>query len=190
MSLDHDTPPPTATIFESITSSTDPLFLRVIDKLSNLGMGVSMFLLYPGILIIIAADVIGRNFFHAPVSWAIEGSGVLLVGCIFLTAGRVELEKKHILLDVFYTDYSEIKKAICDMFTRFLAFLWTTVTSVRCYMEVQLSFRLGETGGDFKWQYWPARLAMAIGFTILTLCLMCTIYDAFKRYRKATGGQK
>ena len=187
MSLNHDTPLGD----EAVNTDTEPLFMRAIDKLSGVGLGVSMYLLYPGILVIIAADVIGRNFFHAPVSWAIEGSGVLLVGCIFLSAGRVELEKKHILLDVFYTDYSEKTKAISDICTRFLAFLWTLITSIRCFMEVRTSFTLGETGGDFKWQYWPARLAMAIGFLLLTLCLFCTIYDAFRRYKKAAkGGQK
>ena len=75
---------------------------RLVSKLSDLTLAVSMYLFYPAILVVVCIDVIGRNFFATPLSWAIEGSGLFLIGGIFLAAPRVELDRTHILLDILY----------------------------------------------------------------------------------------
>ena len=86
--------------------------MRRVDRFADCILGFSMYLLYPAILIVIMIDVIGRNLFAAPLSWAIEGSGLFLIGAIFLAVPRVELDRGHILLDILYARYPEKAKRI------------------------------------------------------------------------------
>lgn len=163
-------------------------FARGINKTADVSLAVSMYILYPAILVVILIDIIGRNFFGTPLSWAIEGSGLFLIGAIFLAVPRVELDKTHILLDILYANYSEHTKRICDMLTRVIASLWMLGATIRSAMEIPTAFMLNESGADFRYPFWPVRVVMTIAFLILTLALIYNVGDSFKHLRN--GGRK
>jgi TRAP-type C4-dicarboxylate transport system permease small subunit len=160
---------------------------RVMSKVADLCLSVSMFVFYPAILLVIVIDVTGRNFFDAPLSWAIEGSGLFLIACIFLAVPRVELDREHILLDILYDRYSPRMKLVCDMLTRAFAALWMLGATIRSAMEIPTSIVLRESGTDFRYPFWPMRVIMTVGFIVLTLCLICNALDAYGKLRK--GGR-
>ncbi len=162
-------------------------WMRAVDKASDAALVVSMWILYPAICIVILIDVIGRNFFATPLSWAIEGSGLFLIGAIFLAAPRVELDREHILLDILYANYSTKTKAICDMLTRAVACMWMLAASVRSSVEIHTAFILQESGTDFRYPFWPMRLIMTIGFILLTLALVCNVVKSYRQFR--TGAE-
>ena len=167
--------------------STDPKdfsLWRIVDKASDIALAVSMYVLYPAILIVVFIDVVGRNFFDTPLSWAIEGSGLFLIGGIFLAAPRVELDRGHILLDILYANYSKKSKLICDILTRFVAFLWMVGATWRSSIEIHTSFILDESGTDFRYPFWPMRLIMTIGFLLIALALVCNIISCIKQLRE------
>lgn len=159
-------------------------FIKCISAMSMFCSNVSTYLVYPAILLVIIIDVIGRNFFLAPLSWATEGSSLFLIAAIFLAVGRVELERGHILLDILYTHYSPKTKLKCDIFTRSLAALWMCGATIRSALEVPTSIALRESGQDFRYPYWPLRILMTIGFLTLTLCLIANIVIAIKDLRE------
>jgi len=163
-------------------------WMRGVDKASDIALNFSMYLLYPAILIVIMIDVIGRNFFATPLSWAIEGSGLFLIGAIFLAVPRVELDRTHILLDILYATYSDRTKLICDMLTRAVACLWMLAATIRSSFEIPTAFMLNESGSDFRYPFWPMRVIMTIGFLLLTLTLLYNVIDSIKQLRK--GGKK
>jgi TRAP-type C4-dicarboxylate transport system permease small subunit len=47
------------------------------------------------------ANIVGRYFFHSPISWAEETMLFLMVGCVFLGSGPVAWSGRHIRMDVF-----------------------------------------------------------------------------------------
>lgn len=163
-------------------------WMRGVENIADAILSVSMYLLYPAILLVICIDVVGRNFFHTPLSWAIEGSGLFLIGAIFLAVPRVELDKSHILLDILYATYPRKMKLICDMLTRTFAFLWMLAATIRSAYEIPTSFLLNESGSDFRYPFWPMRVVMTIGFLVLALALLYNVVDCFSQLRK--GGQK
>lgn len=162
-------------------------WMRGVEKAADVSLGFSMYLLYPAILIVICTDVIGRNFFETPLSWAIEGSGLFLIGAIFLAVPKVELDKNHILLDILYDIYPKRAKLVCDLLTRLLAGLWMLAATVRSSFEIPTAYMLNESGADFRYPFWPMRVIMTIGFLVLTLSLLYNVVDAYKQLRK--GGQ-
>ncbi|MCL1939492.1 MAG: TRAP transporter small permease [Desulfovibrionaceae bacterium] len=163
-------------------------WMRGVDKVADGCLSVSMYVLYPAILLVICIDVIGRNFFHTPLSWAIEGSGLFLIGAIFLAVPRVELDRGHILLDILYASYPDTMKWLCDTLTRAFAFLWMVGATIRSAMEIPTAYLLNESGADFRYPFWPMRVIMTIGFLVLALALLSNVVDSYRHYRQ--GGRK
>lgn len=163
-------------------------WMRGVEKNADVCLGISMYVLYPAILLVICLDVVGRNFLETPLSWAIEGSGLFLIGAIFLAVPRVELDNCHILLDILYARYTHKTARICDMATRSLACMWMTAATVRSAIEIPTSFALKESGADFRYPFWPMRVIMTIGFLTLTLALLYNVVVAYRRLRN--GGPK
>lgn len=155
--------------------------MRLVDKVADKCLGFSMYVLYPAILTVIFVDVIGRNFFETPLSWAIEGSGLFLIGAIFLAVPRVELDRNHVLLDILYDRYSPKMKLICDMLTRALASLWMLAATIRSSFEIPTAFMLNESGADFRYPFWPMRVIMTFAFLILTLSLVYNVVDTYRK---------
>ena len=162
-------------------------WMRCVDKGADLCLAFSMYILYPAILVVILIDVFGRNFFGTPLSWAIEGSGLFLIGAIFLAVPRVELDRTHILLDILYANYKERTRLICDLLTRAIASLWMAAATVRSAMEIPTAFLLNESGSDFRYPFWPMRVIMTFGFLMLTLALIYNVVDSYRNMRKAGG---
>ena len=159
-----------------------------LDKATDAALACSMYLLYPAILIVILIDVVGRNFFATPLSWAIEGSGLFLIGAIFLAAPKVELNRGHILLDILYANYPKKTKLLCDLLTRTVACLWMGAATLRSSVEIHTAFILQESGTDFRYPFWPMRLIMTIGFLLLTLALLYNIVSSYRQLR--AGGKQ
>lgn len=175
---------------EEADDSLNSGWMRMVDKVADICLAGSMYILYPAILIVICTDVVGRNFFNTPLSWAIEGSGLFLIGAIFLAVSRVELDKDHILLDIVYAVYPRKVRYFCDMLTRSFAFLWMLAATVRSSFEIPTAFMLNESGADFRYPFWPMRVIMTIGFLVLTLALLSNVVKAYRLFRQCQGGQK
>ena len=154
---------------------------RFTDKCSDYTLAFSMYVLYPLILIVVLIDVIGRNFFATPLSWAIEGSGLFLIGGIFLAAPRVELDREHILLDIVYAKYSKTTRLLCDILTRLVAILWMFGATWRSSIEIYTSFIMDESGTDFRYPFWPMRMIMTLGFLLVTLALICNVISCIRQ---------
>ena len=169
---------------QPVSGNKDFWLWTLTDKASDYALLFSMYILYPAILIVVCVDGVGRNFFAAPLSWAIEGSGLFLIGGIFLAAPRVELDRGHILLDILYANYTEKNKLICDILTRFVAMLWMAGATWRSSIEIYTSILLDESGTDFRYPFWPMRMLMTLGFLLITLALLCNIISCVRQLRE------
>ena len=162
---------------------------KILDKVADVNLAATYWIIYPLILVVITIDVIGRNFFHYPLSWAIEGSGLFLIGGIFLAMGKVELEKSHIMLDIIYDHYPRKMKLFVDFSTRIIVTLWMAATAIRSAMEIPTAYNLMESGADFRYPFWPMRVVMTFGFFTVTLCLLYNALDAYRKLRSKEGGR-
>ena len=160
---------------------------KIVHRVADINLAISCWVLYPFILIVVAVDVTGRNFFNSPLSWAIEGSGLFLIGAIFLAVGRVELDNDHIMLDVVYSMYSRKMKLIADFTTRIIVTLWMAAATVRSALEIVTAYKLMESGADFRYPFWPMRVVMTFGFLTLTFCLLYNVLDAIRKLRREGG---
>ena len=153
---------------QPVSGNKDFWLWTLTDKASDYALLFSMYILYPAILIVVCVD----------------GSGLFLIGGIFLAAPRVELDRGHILLDILYANYTEKNKLICDILTRFVAMLWMAGATWRSSIEIYTSILLDESGTDFRYPFWPMRMLMTLGFLLITLALLCNIISCVRQLRE------
>ena len=118
-------------------------------------------------------EVIARFVFNSPTNWVHE-SMFLMYGMQYMLAGAYAYQcDQHVRVDVFYVKFSTRGKAIADIITSvfFFIFVFTLLfTSWRFAMD---SFNPGGTGEvsftEWAVQYWPVKLMMPIGATLLAL---------------------
>ena len=157
---------------------------KILDKVADVNLAITYWIIYPFILVVITVDVIGRNFFNSPLSWAIEGSGLFLIGGIFLALSKVELENSHIMLDIVYASYPRKMKLFADFSTKIIVALWMAAATIRSAMEIPTAYNLMESGADFRYPFWPMRVVMTFGFFSVTLCLLYNTLKACRQLRK------
>jgi len=160
---------------------------KILDKVTDINLAITYWVLYPFILVVITVDVVGRNFFNAPLAWATEGSGLFLIGGIFLAIGKVELESSHIMLDIIYDRYPRKMRLFVDFSTRVIVTLWMAAATVRSAIEVPTAYNLMESGADFRYPFWPMRVIMTFGFVTLTFCLLYNALNAYRQLREKGG---
>jgi C4-dicarboxylate transporter DctQ subunit len=75
------------------------------------------------------ANIIGRYFFHASISWGEEAMLFFMVGCVFLGSGAVTWSGRHIRMDIVVRLMPEKIRAALDLFSE-LVFLGTAIALV------------------------------------------------------------
>lgn len=97
--------------------------LNIVDSISEwVGKITSFFIM--AVTLTILYEVISRYIFHSPTIWALEvslafyGIYVALIGAYVLRIGQ------HVNVDILYGRFSPKTKAIIDLFTWSLFFLW------------------------------------------------------------------
>lgn len=94
------------------------------------------------------ADVLARAIFTKSVIWAFDLSCYLSAGAAFLAGGYALLMDRHVKVDVLYEKFSPRTRAIVDVCTSFLFFLFCYVL-VHMGLETTLeSLESGATAGN------------------------------------------
>jgi TRAP-type mannitol/chloroaromatic compound transport system permease small subunit len=133
-------------------------------------------------------EVLARFVFNSPTNWVHE-STFLMFGMQYMLCGAYAYkEDQHVRVDVVYAQFSARGKAIADIITSvfFFIFIGTMVwTGIRFAAD---AIQVGEHSfTEWGIQYWPVKLAIPIGATLLLLQGICKlIKDIMLVTRKAT----
>ena len=115
-------------------------------------------------------EVIARYVFNSPTNWAHE-SMFLMFGVQYLIAGGFCLrEQAHVRVDVFYTRFSERKKAAVDLLTSIFFFIFVVTLMLTGWTFFKDSFAVREVSfTEWGIQYYPIKLSIAVGALLLLL---------------------
>ncbi len=100
--------------------------LSIIDRV-NKWVGQIIFPLILVMTLVLVYEVVLRYVFNNPTKWAHELSQMVFGTYFMLGAGYAMLHKSHIGVDVFHARLSPRKKAIVDLITSVLFFLFIGV---------------------------------------------------------------
>lgn len=159
--------------------------VRTIDAISYWSGYISMFL-----VVIFAAfmfiEVICRYGFNRPTLWATESTGLAFGVYILLSSGYVLLVRGHVSMDAIYNLLSLRKRAILDILTAFLFFLFAGVLLWKGIPGAIRAVVLGEHSQTI-WgaPEWPVKIAIPLGASLILLQGLAKLVRDF--YLAVTG---
>ncbi len=139
----------------------------ISEKTGNLVSWIAVFL-----AVIIGFDVVIRYVFQFTFIWMIE-TEIYMFGILFLlSSGYTFKYEKHVRVDVFYSKFSEKRKAWIDLFGGlFLLIPWCYVIIVSSWYYGLSSFIMGESSpqpGGLPALY-VLKFSITLGFILLLI---------------------
>jgi TRAP-type mannitol/chloroaromatic compound transport system permease small subunit len=145
--------------------------LRAIDGISEWsGKTVSWLVLI--LTLIIGYEIVMRYVFNAPTKWSFDISYMLGGSYFLLGEAYTLLKKKHVRIDIFYSRFSERKKALVDILF-YLVFFFPLWIGLLYYMipYVYLSWITDERSMQGYWMpiLYPFKTVMPVGIFLFLL---------------------
>ncbi len=148
----------------------------------GLGKGVDILSLSSGtfagaiifVAVIIATyEIIARYVFKSPTSWSLEIIIFILIWFAFMSLAYTQREGRHIRIDIFTSRLSPRTRAIWDVMSLMLTFLFTVAFIYYSYDFFLDAVKSRETTiGIFVAPMWVPKLALFAGGTIFGLQLI------------------
>jgi TRAP-type mannitol/chloroaromatic compound transport system permease small subunit len=142
---------------------------RAITGLNRwIGKTASWFIL--PLFVLLLADVTLRYFIGRPAVWTSEFAQLMFGVYAILGGGYLLAERGHVNVDILYGSFSKRRKAIADICTSFLFFIFV---GVLLYQGVSLGWvaleKLETSHSVWNPPVWPVKLAIPIAATLLLL---------------------
>lgn len=124
---------------------------RISFELFRFGLYVTM----PALVLLVSLDVTLRYVFNAPLQWARDVNGILLLITIFSALPHAWDRAYHIRMEVFYSRFTEGKERIADTLSSVAGVVFFGMMGVQAARFVPFMIQTGETGEDLDLPLWP-----------------------------------
>jgi TRAP-type mannitol/chloroaromatic compound transport system permease small subunit len=115
-------------------------------------------------------EVIARYIFNSPTNWAHEGMFLMFGMQYMMAAGFTERERGHVMVDIIHRYFPPRMKAIVDVFTSSIFFIFTVAILVTGYIFLMDSVQVWEVSfTEWGIQYWPVKITLPLGAILLIL---------------------
>lgn len=160
-------------------------FVSAIDTFTDrAGVGISLTVL--AIAGITLYEVIARFVFDSPTMWAHETVTLIFGAYVLLAGGYCLLHGRHVRVDILWGRLSPSKKALTDLITSVLPFIY--VISLLCFVipfAWQSSVTRETSTTIFGPPLWPNKIILVIAvFWLLVQLVMKFIHDINEVVRK------
>ena len=144
-------------------------FLRVVDKINTITAKI-VAVAIPAIMCILTLEVILRYVFNNPTIWAMETSQLLMCTFIALGGGYTAIQGGHVNVDVIVGKLSGRTRAILDIVTAPLFFIFISLFLIKMVEIGWDSVANLETSGTyFDPPVYPIKILMALGVFLLLI---------------------
>ena len=154
---------------DSVTLTMLKSFIKNIERLNRI-TGKIIAIAIPGIMCLLTLEVILRYIFNSPTTWAMETSQILMCVFVALGGGYTALQKGHVSVDILVSRMTERKRAILDIITAPLFFIFISLFLIKMTEIAWESMQDFETSGTyFDPPVYPIKILMALGVLLLLL---------------------
>lgn len=144
--------------------------LGVVDSLNEWVGQIAAYSLY-GLFAVMLYDVIARYAFNAPTQFAFELTLFIWSYACLLGGGYVLLHKAHVNVDIFYSRLPSRGRAIIDLCTAPIIFIFVGVLVWQGWAVFWNSFSFLEHSTVSRWNppIYPIKIALPIGAGLVLL---------------------
>lgn len=145
------------------------LFTTTIDSIND-WIGKILSLLALLIFVILLCEVVLRYFFNSPTIWVNESTQLLFGAYAVLSGGYVLRWDGHVNVDFLYGRFSSRGKAIADIATSFLLFVFVgSMLYYGCLMAFASLSRLEHSHTAWNPPLYPFKLMIPLGALLVLL---------------------
>jgi len=123
---------------------------------------VGIFGALPVLVILVTVDVALRYVFNAPLQWARDVSGLLLLSATFCTLPHSWDRAYHIRMEAFYARVSAERRRALDVVAAFAGIVFFGFMAVQGALYLPFMIRTNETGEDLLLPIWPFMVVLAV----------------------------
>jgi len=142
-----------------------------------------MYLLIP-LMVLTAADVIGRSFFNKPIPGTFELSEYILATFILLGAAYTQQVKGHVGIDFLTSRISFHLRIVCNLITTILSLFIIGILIWQGFLE---GVREKAVSDMLRIPQYPFRLLVAIGGFLLWLELLIDLISYIGKLKGERG---
>jgi TRAP-type mannitol/chloroaromatic compound transport system permease small subunit len=144
-------------------------FARAVTHL-NVWIGrVAAWLIVP-IFLLLMADVIMRYVVGSAAIWTAEFAQLIFGSYAVIAGGYLLVERAHVNVDIIYGKFSRVNKAVVDLATSFLFFLFLLVL---IWQGVDMAWdsaaKLERSSSLWNPHVWPVKIAIPVAAALLLL---------------------
>jgi TRAP-type mannitol/chloroaromatic compound transport system permease small subunit len=157
---------------DSDAAQASPVHTPWLDWIDKINGYVGEFVSYWSIIAVFVYyyEVIARYIFNSPTNWAHEGMFLMFGMQYMLAAGFTERERGHVMVDIIHKHFPERVKAIVDVFTSAIFFIFTIAILMTGWVFLMDSVRVWEVSfTEWGIQYWPVKITLPLGALLITL---------------------
>jgi len=160
---------------EEFTTEVDParrVHTPWLDWIDSVNGFVGEFVCYWSVIAVFVYyyEVIARYIFNSPTNWAHEGMFLMFGMQYMLAAGYTERERGHVYVDIVHKLFPDRIKALVDVFTSFLFFVFTVAILATGWIFLKDALRVWEVSfTEWGIQYWPVKITIPLGALLITL---------------------
>ncbi|MDX9801180.1 MAG: TRAP transporter small permease subunit [Spirochaetia bacterium] len=144
-------------------------YVRVIDKTSRI-VGKFAMSLVLGMIAILLYETISRTIFNRPHIWAVEMTQFVMAAYYLLGGGYVLLLDGHVRMDLLYHRWTTKQKALADVITFFIIFIYMVVLSYGAVQGILYAVKYKQV----SYSAWspsvvPIKIIMTLGIFMMFL---------------------
>lgn len=120
---------------------------------------------------LLLGDVIMRYVTQSPVAWSAQASKLVYGVYAIIGGGYLLARRDHVNVDLFYANFSTRKKAVVDIVTSVLFFLFIGVLVYEAFWLAVDSTSRWEVSYETIWlaPIWPSKIMIFVAATLLLL---------------------
>lgn len=161
--------------------------IRTIGRASRVGAFLAGLAIF-AMMLVGAADVVGLFVFNSPLPGAFEITETLLVASVFLALALAQAKGRHIRVDVFLRLLPRPARRALDLAGQLLTAALFGLISWMSWDVAAGSLAVGEySAGLIHFPVWPARVALALGASLMTLQTLADAAVAANLVRRPEG---
>lgn len=136
---------------DRVVDSVDRVSERLSFEMFRFGIHVTM----PALVVLVTLDVVLRYVFNAPLQWARDVNGLLLLISIFCALPHAWDRAYHIRMEVFYSRFTIARRRLADVLSSVAGVVFFGLMAVQAARFVPFMIQTGETGEDLDFVLWP-----------------------------------
>lgn len=158
-------------------------YVRWVDAFNRRVGRLVMLLIFVMIGVLLYGSV-SRSLFNSPLVWGVEVSQFLMA-TYYLLGGAYSMQMdSHVRMDLFYTRWSDRTRALVDVLTMLLLFVFLGALLFGGISSTGYALRYGET----SYTTWgpplaPIKIIMTLGILLMLLQCLSTFFKDIARIR-------